>query len=67
MRNLHLTQSRAIYKVRKQVGERELNHDESVLVRTGGGEFKPGENVRILTVCFPFLKIFSIKNKNEQD
>ena len=33
----------------------------------GEGVFKPGEYVHILTVYFPFLKIFSIKKKNEND
>ena len=33
----------------------------------GKGGFKLGEYVRILTVYFPFLKIFSIKNKNKND
>ena len=33
----------------------------------GVGWFKLGEYVRILTAYFPFLKIFSIKEKNEND
>ena len=33
----------------------------------GKGGFKLGGYVRILTVYFPFLKIFSIKNKNKND
>ena len=33
----------------------------------GKGGVKPGEYVRIVTVYFPFLKIFSIKKKNEYD
>ena len=53
----------AIHKVRTKVGGGEC-HDESIQVHTVGGGFKPGEYIRILTVCFPFLKIFSIKNKN---
>ena len=48
-----------------QVGGGE-SHDESVRVRTAGkGGFKPGEYVRISTVYFQYLKIFSIKKKNE--
>ena len=43
------------------------SHDESVWVCTGGGEFKLCKYVSILTVYFPFLKVFSIKKKNEND
>ena len=43
------------------------DHDEGVLVRKGGRGFKPGEHVCILTIYFPFLKIFLIKKKNENN
>ena len=43
------------------------SHDESIQVHTEGGGFKPGEFVYMLTVYFPYLKIFSIKKKNEND
>ena len=43
------------------------SHDESRKVHTEGGGFKPGEFVCMLTVYFPYLKIFSIKKKNEND
>ena len=60
----------AIHKVRTQVAGGG-SHDESVSVRTGGGGggggFGPSEYVRISTVYFPFLQIFSIKKKNEND
>ena len=36
-------------------------HDENVWVRAGGGGLKTGKYVSILTVYFPFLKIFSKK------
>ena len=55
-----------IHKVRTQVGGGR-SHDKSVRVRTGGGELKPSECVRLSTVYFPFLKISSIKKKNEND
>ena len=56
----------AIHKVHTQVGGGG-SHEESVGVRTGGGGFTSGEYVRISTVYFPFLNIFSIKKKNEND
>ena len=56
----------AIHKVRTQVAGGG-SHDESVSVLTGGGGFGPSEYVRISTVYFPFLQIFSIKKKNEND
>ena len=43
---------------------------ESWRKRTGayrGRGFKPGEYVHIMTVYFPFLKIISIRKKNEND
>ena len=40
-------------------------HGKSIRIRIMGGRFKAGEYVVILTVYFPFLKIFSIKKKNE--
>ena len=42
-------------------------HDKCLRVRRGGGVFKPGEYILVSTVYFPFLKIFSIKKKNEND
>ena len=36
-------------------------------MHTGAEEFKPGAYVHISTVYFPFLKIFLIKKKYEND
>ena len=49
-----------------QVG-RVGSHDESIRVRAGGGGFKTIKYVSILTVYFPFLKIFSKKKKKERE
>ena len=57
-----------IIKVRAKAGGGG-SYDKRVWMRKGGsGEFKRGKYVRISTVYFLFLKIFSIKKKkNEHD
>ena len=43
------------------------SHDESVRVLTVGGGFKPSEYLRTWTTYFTFLRIFLIKEKNENE
>ena len=63
----------AIHKVRRQVEGGAVMAKAYGCVqgeeegKRGGRRVKPGEYVSILTVYFLFLKIFSIKKKNEND
>ena len=60
-------QNISIHKVYMQVG-RVGNHDESIKVRAGGrGGFKTIKYVSILTVYFPFLKIFLKKKERKRE